>query len=96
MLEQLKDLLEKLNSKGFPLPVLKDPLSQLPSVSLTLTFISFNIVVIGLIGKISGYLGGIDLDQSIVLFGVCASLYWSRRVGVKGKTTDVTVEEKKE
>lgn len=96
MLEQLKELLEKLNSKGFPIPTLRDPLTQSPSISLTLTFISFNIVVIGLIGKISGYLGGIDLDQSIVLFGVCASLYWSRRVGVKGKTTDVTVEEKKE
>ncbi len=96
MLDNIKKFLNLLNSQGIPVPLIRDPLVGKASVSLTLTFISFNIVVIGLIGKISGYLGGIDLDQSIVLFGVCASLYWSRRVGVKGKTTDVTVEEKKE
>jgi len=68
-----------MNKKGIPIPLVRDPSTGLSSISLTLVFISFNIVVVGLVGKWAGALGGIDLTQALNLFYACAALYWGRK-----------------
>lgn len=92
----IKQWVECANKKGIPLPSLRDPKTQEASVSLTMMFISFNIVLVGLIGKMAGYLGGVDVQQAIYWFMVCAGLYFSRRIGKDGNkvTLDQTNEEK--
>jgi hypothetical protein len=93
MLDKIKQFITLLNSKGIPLPVLRDPINQAPSVTLTMMFVSFNTVLIGLIGKFSNKLGGIDLTQAIYWFGICAGLYLGRRMTKTGDTLNI---EKKE
>jgi hypothetical protein len=74
------ELVNKLNTKGIPLPTIRDPKTKEGSVSLTLVFISFNMVLVGLVGKWAGALGGIDLNQALNLFYACAALYWGRKI----------------
>jgi hypothetical protein len=69
----------KMNKYGVPLPTVRDPKTGLGSISLTLVFISFNMVLVGLVGKWAGALGGIDLTQALNLFYACAALYWGRK-----------------
>lgn len=73
------DFTAKMNKYGVPLPTVRDPKTGLGSISLTLVFISFNMVLIGLVGKWAGALGGIDLTQALNLFYACAALYWGRK-----------------
>lgn len=73
------DFISKMNEMGVPLPTVRDPKTGKGSISLTLVFLSFNIVLIGLVGKWAGALGGIDLTQALNLFYACAALYWGRK-----------------
>jgi hypothetical protein len=77
--EKWKSFTADMNKRGVPLPTVRDPKTGLGSISLTLTFISFNVVLIGLVGKWAGALGGIDLTQALNLFYACAALYWGRK-----------------
>lgn len=89
MLEKLKELSRKMNDKGIPLPTITDPKSGKGSVSLTLVFISFNLCVAGIVGKWAGLMGGIDVNQALNLFMVCAGLYWGRKLQKDGEKTTV-------
>jgi len=82
---KVKNFIASMNAKGVPLPMLRDPKSGVASVSLTMLFISFNVVLIGLLGKLAGKFGGIDIQSALYWFMVCAGLYFGRRVG-DGKT----------
>ena len=93
---KIKSLITKLNEQGVPVPMLRDPLKGRPSVSLSMLFISFNVVLIGLIGKWADKLGGIDLTQAIYWFGMCSALYFSRSFSGDGKSQTVSNDEKKE
>jgi len=76
---QWKTFTADMNKRGIPLPTVRDPKTALGSISLTLVFVSFNIVLVGLVGKWAGALGGIDLTQALNLFYACAALYWGRK-----------------
>jgi len=78
MVEKLKTLFSYLHERGLAVPFLRDPISQKPSVSLTMLFISFNVVLVGLIGKWSKKLD-IDIQQALYWFGMCSALYFSRK-----------------
>lgn len=80
------DFVSKMNSKGVPLPMIRDPRTGRGSVSLTLLFISFNVVLVGLVGKWVEKLGGLDLSQALNLFYACAALYFGRNLGGKDGT----------
>lgn len=82
--EKWKSWVGKMNAAGVPLPTIRDPKTGKGSVSLTLTFISFNMVLLGLIGKASGFLGGVDISQALNLFYACAALYWGRKISKDG------------
>lgn len=88
MLDKLKEFANLLNSKGIPVPLIKDPKSGLGSVSLTLVFLSSLYVQVGLIGKYSKLLDGIDLNQALNFFMISAGLYFGRNLSSNnGKVT---------
>ncbi len=80
------EFVAKMNAKGVPLPMVRDPKTGLGSVSLTLVFISFNVVLVGLVGKWVEKLGGLDLSQALNLFYACAALYFGRNLSAKDGT----------
>lgn len=77
-MERIKQLFRDMNQKGISVPMLKDPKTGMASVSLTMLIISFNLVLIGLIGKASKLLEGVDVSQSLTLFGITSALYFGR------------------
>jgi hypothetical protein len=87
--EWWKKFVGDMNTKGIPVPTIRDPKTGFGSISLTLVFLSFNLVLIGLIGKYSKMLDGVDVGQATTLFGVCAALYFGRKISrdSKGLTT---------
>ena len=91
MMEWWKKFVSDMNSKGIPLPLVRDPKTERGSVSLTLVFLSFNLVIIGLMGKYAKMLEGVDVGQAITLFSVCSALYFGRKLS-KDKAGAVTVE----
>lgn len=68
------------NSRGIPLPLARDPKTNAGSVSLTMMLISFVMVLIGLIGKYSKMLEGVDVSQSLNLFIATSALYFGRKL----------------
>lgn len=95
-MEKIKDFIKKLNEYGVPLPLLHDPKTGRGSVSLTMMFISFNVVVVGLIGKYAKMLEGIDLTQAMYLFLTTSGLYLGRKMQFDGKSTTVSDDTTKE
>ncbi len=79
IIDNIKLLLDKYNKRGFPLPTIRDPKTGLGSVSLSMLFVSFNVVLVGLVGKFAGFFGGIDINQALALFYACATLYMGRK-----------------
>lgn len=89
MNEKLKKIIQKLNKNGIALPMVRDPKTGEGSVTLTLVFMSFNTALVGQIGKISGLLGGIDLNQANYLFLMCLGAYLGRRIQGDGKKIEM-------
>jgi hypothetical protein len=69
---------KSLNMYGINLPMIKDPKSGIGSVSLTLVFISSIMVILGLVGKWSGKLGIIDINNALEFFYASSALYFGR------------------
>lgn len=67
------------NEKGIPIPQIRDSKTGLGSMSLTLVFLSFNVWLASVVGKIAGVLGGMNPDQCLNMFLACAGLYWGRK-----------------
>jgi hypothetical protein len=102
-MEQLQkmwdEFISNLNKKGIPVPMIRDPKTGLGSVSLTLMFFSFNVWLVSIIGKAAGSLGGMDPNQTMQMFMVCAGLYFGRKFqkdakGVTMEAKDETGEDK--
>jgi hypothetical protein len=94
MINKIKQFIFNLNEKGVPLPLIRDPKLNGPSVSLTLMVISFAIAVLGLIGKMTKYLGEVDINGATYLFISTAALYFGRKMS--GDSTKKTIEIDKE
>jgi hypothetical protein len=93
MFEKWKQFVSDMNSKGVPVPMIRDGKSGRGSVSLTLVFLSFNVWLVSIIGKASGALGGMDPSQTLNMFMVCSGLYFGRKFQ-KDKDGNMTVEGK--
>lgn len=86
MLEKLKALHEKLHEHGLKLWFVRDPIRKVPSVSLTMLFISFNFYLLTLVNKLGGWFS--DVDGAGQLLIISASLYFGRSFsGGKGNIT---------
>lgn len=75
---KLKDIINSLNSKGVPIPMVR--VDGKPSITGTMAFLSFNNALVGQLGKVAGFLGGVDLTQANYLFGICLAAYLGRRL----------------
>lgn len=85
MLNKIYSFFKFLNEKGVPLPLLRDNHTNQGSVTLTMYWISFNVVLVGLVGKWSNILGGIDLTQALIFFGTVSTLHFSNQFIKKNK-----------
>jgi hypothetical protein len=94
MLEKLKQLVNSMNSKGIPIPMVRDSKTGLASMTATMSVISFSTALLGQAGKIAGFLGGVDLSQANYLFLICIGAYLGRKMQGTGK--DATLEVDKE
>lgn len=83
VLEKLKEFSKKLAEKGIPIPFVQDPLTGKPSVSLTLVLISGFIIIIGLFLGLKTLVKGIDVENSLEFFLICAGLYFGRSLSKK-------------
>lgn len=78
-MEKWKEFVNGMNSKGIPVPMIRDGKTGMGSVSLTLMFISFNVWLLSIIGKAAGALGGMDPSHTLNMFMACAGLYFGRK-----------------
>ncbi len=76
-------LVNKMNSKGIPLPTVRDPKTGLGSISLTLVFVSSIFVIIGIVGKWAKVAGDIDMNNAMEFFYTSCALYFGRQWQMK-------------
>lgn len=79
----------KLNSIGVPLPMVRDPKTGRGDVALTLVVTSSTLVMVGLIGKWSKLLGNIDMANALQFFYASSALYWARKLSTDGKKATI-------
>lgn len=79
--KRITNLSKKANVYGIYLPMVSDPTTGKGSVSLTLVFLASIWVQIGFVGKVTGWLGGFDMQSALYWFMACAALYWGRKLG---------------
>lgn len=84
-----KDLVNLMNSKGIPMPMVRDPKTGRGDVALTLVVMSSALIMMGLIGKWSGHLGGVDVPQALQFFYASSALYWARKLKSDGKEVEL-------
>lgn len=82
IVKPLKQLVTKLNEYGIPVPIAR--LKGRPDVVGTMMIMSFAVALLGTIGKLTKYLGEVDLTQAVVLYTITLSAY----LGNKKLTTD--------
>jgi hypothetical protein len=90
MLDKIKQFVNWMHERGIPLPLLRDFKHGQPSVSYTMMVTSFVVCLAGLVGKISNFLGDVDMSQALILLGITSSLYFGRQaqINTANKTLD--------
>jgi hypothetical protein len=83
MLDKIKEKMKYLNERGFPIPLLRDPKTDMGSVTLTLLFISSNVVLVSLLNSFANIFKGVDTSNSISFFVICLGGYLGRRLQYK-------------
>lgn len=85
--QRWRAFINKMNDKGIPVPMVRDPRTLEGSVSLTLVFLSSIWVQLGLLGRVSDFFKGINVDQALQYFYACSALYfgttWTGKDGTK-------------
>lgn len=89
---KLKELIVAANQAGVPVPLIRDPGTGRASVTLTMTFISFNTALLGQIGKITKLIGEVDLSNANYLFLMCLGAYLGRRMSSNSQTKEIKEE----
>jgi hypothetical protein len=69
-----KNIVAQTNAKGIPVPMVRYKGEGNPA--LTLVFVSAVLVMIGIVGKWSGHLGGIDMAQAMQFFYASSTLFF--------------------
>ena len=89
-------LIALLNSKGLPLPMVRDPKTGLGSITATMVVVSFAICVLGVLGRVAKVLDGVDLTAAHSLLVISVSTYLGRKLQTVGKDVKVDNTEGKE
>ena len=69
-----KNTVAQANEQGLPVPMIRYRGEGNPA--LTLVFVSAAIVIVGIVGKWSGHLGGIDQSSAMSFFYACSTLFF--------------------
>jgi hypothetical protein len=85
LFDKWKVFVSKMNEKGLPIPMVRDPKTGRGDVALTLVVISSIWVQVGLLNKLSNFFGDVDMAQALNWFYACAGLYWARKMSTDGK-----------
>lgn len=83
VLSAIKDKLVQANEEGIPLPLIRDQHMNGGSLPGTMFFISFNVALITLIGKITKYVGDVDYSNVLWLLGVTGAFWVVEALGKK-------------
>jgi len=78
MKEKMIALIKELQNRGIPLFFIKDPVSNQPSVSLTMLVVAFTLSIMSLLNKVAKIVDGVDIENTLELLIICAGLYFGR------------------
>ena len=84
-MEKLKLFFSKLNEKGIPIPMIRDPKNGRGSITITMFWVSFNIAILTLAGKVTQVIGDIDYSNVLWLLGLTGGMYLGRKIQGDGK-----------
>jgi hypothetical protein len=79
MFEKLKQIFLQSNSEGIPLPLLRDNKTGKGSYTLTMFWMSFNISILLLAGKVTKLVGDVDYNNVLWLLGITGGMYLGRK-----------------
>lgn len=79
----VKDKLIAANEDGIPIPLIRDQHMDRGSLPGTMFFVSFNVALITLVGKLTKYLGDVDYSNVLWLLGVTGSFWAIEALGKK-------------
>ena len=82
----IKPILEKLAGNGITLVWLQDPITKLPSVSLSNLVIAMVLLILSVMSNYFACLKGLNGDLAFNYFMASAALYFSRKISINGKT----------
>jgi hypothetical protein len=74
--QKWKDAAAKLATYGVPMLMLRDPLTKKASLPFTMVTLAIMLVVIGIVGKLSALVGGIDKGLAVQFLTTSAALYF--------------------
>lgn len=94
MFEQLRNILLRSNDEGIPIPLLRDNKTGKGSYTLTMFWMSFNISILLLAGKVTKLIGDVDYNNVLWLLGLTGGFYLGRKV--QGTKDGVNVSGSKE
>lgn len=81
MLDTIKEKIKHWQEQGIPILFFRDQDKKGPSVSLTMLIISFTLCLFALVNKFAKIVQGVDIENSLQLFVICAGLYFGRSFG---------------
>jgi hypothetical protein len=93
IVDKVKSITMKMNEKGIPVPLLRDPDKNGPSITFTFYYLTGWLAILSLIGKFSRILGEIDVSGATYLFLSAAGLYLGRKMTSDGKKIEVSSKE---
>ena len=91
--EKFKKQIAYWQKNGVPILFWRDEQKKAPSVSLTMMLVSFILCILSLINKAAKVVEGVDVENSLQLFMICAGLYFGRSFG-KLKSSEPTESDK--
>lgn len=91
MFEKIRTFVDKMNKMGIPTPFLRDPKTGVGSVTLTLVFISANLVILSLLNSFAQKFKGVDTSNSIEFFMICLGGYLGRKFQKGGTTIESNI-----
>lgn len=95
-MDRLKELLEKLKSNGVPLIFFRDYATSKPSITFTMTVVSFILCILAVIAKTdkSKFFGDIDFAETSNLLIISLGAYIGRKFQSNGKETTLEKDDK--
>lgn len=80
-LSWIKDKAVAANEDGIPIPLIRDRHMNGGSLPGTMFLVTFTVAILGLIGKLTKYLGDVDLTNALWLLGMTGGFWTIEALG---------------